>query len=50
MYLILAALVEHFDFQFQGAKAEAFECVNDLIAIGTRGKDLLEANVSIREG
>lgn len=49
MYLVLAALVQHFSFQFEGAKAEDFECDSDQFVIGTKGKGLLEAHVSIRE-
>ncbi|KAI1137268.1 cytochrome P450 [Hypoxylon sp. FL0543] len=50
LYLALAALVQRFDFQFKGAKAEDFECDSDQFVVGTKGKGLLEAHVSIHEG
>ncbi|KAI1773303.1 putative Trichodiene oxygenase [Hypoxylon cercidicola] len=47
LYLTLAALVRQFDFRFEGAKAEDFECDSDQFVVGTKGKGLLEAHVSI---
>ncbi|KAJ8130810.1 hypothetical protein O1611_g2817 [Lasiodiplodia mahajangana] len=49
MYLLLAALVQRFDFEFVSAKAEDFECTSDQFVVGTKGKGLLEADVRIRK-
>ncbi|KAF3763945.1 cytochrome P450 [Cryphonectria parasitica EP155] len=48
MYMIVAALVQQFDFEFKDATAEDFECSSDEFAIGTRGKGRLNAVVSLR--
>ncbi|XDG05685.1 hypothetical protein ABKA04_005300 [Annulohypoxylon sp. FPYF3050] len=50
MYLVLAALVQRFDFQFEDSKAEDFECESDQFTIGTKGKGLLKAHINILEG
>jgi hypothetical protein len=50
MYLVLAALVQRFDFQFMGASAEDFECESDQFIIGTKGKAVLQAFVSTCNG
>ncbi|KAI0543159.1 trichodiene oxygenase [Xylaria digitata] len=47
MYIVLAALVRRFDFQFVEAKAEDFECISDQFVIGTRGNGPLEARVEM---
>jgi hypothetical protein len=49
MYIVLAALVRRFNFQFVEAKAEDFECISDQFVIGTKGNGLLEAHVEIRK-
>lgn len=49
LYLGLAALVQRFDFEFIGAKAEDFECDSDQFVIGTKGKGVLKAHVRRRE-
>ncbi|RYP22145.1 hypothetical protein DL767_009119 [Monosporascus sp. MG133] len=46
MYMIVASLAQHFDFQFNGATAEDFECTSDQFAIGTKGKGMLIATVT----
>lgn len=48
MYIVLAALAQRFDFRFEGAKAEDFECTSDQFAIGTTGKGTLDATVTVR--
>ncbi|RYO91541.1 hypothetical protein DL764_008276 [Monosporascus ibericus] len=48
MYMIVAALAQHFDFQFEGATAEDFECTSDQFAVGTKGKGMLIATVTSR--
>ena len=51
MYMVLAALVQRFDFQFEGAKAEDFECTSDQFIIGTSGKGVIKATVTaVRDG
>lgn len=50
MYLVLAALVQIFNFQFEDSKAEDFECESDQFTIGTKGKGLLKAHISILKG
>lgn len=49
MYLVVAALVQRFSFQFIGVKAEDFECTSDQFVIGTKGKAMLEAHIKIHE-
>jgi hypothetical protein len=43
MHLVLAALVERFNFQFEDISAEDFECNGDQFVIGTRGQSVLKA-------
>ncbi|KAI0899294.1 cytochrome P450 [Annulohypoxylon nitens] len=50
IYLVLAALVQRFNFQFEDSKAEDFECESDQFTIGTNGKGLLKARISILKG
>ncbi|KAI0389058.1 cytochrome P450 [Xylariaceae sp. FL0594] len=45
MYLVLAALVQKFEFVFEGVSAEDFECVGDQFTIRTRGGPGLPAVV-----
>ena len=47
MYLALAELVQRFDFQFEGIRAEDFECISDQFIIGTKAKGNLNAFVSV---
>jgi hypothetical protein len=48
MYILTAALAQHFDFRFKDATAEDFECNGDQFAIGTQGKGVLKATVNDR--
>lgn len=48
MYLLIAGLVDRFDFRYLNARAGDFECDSDQFAIGTRGKGVLNAIVSQR--
>ncbi|KAI1495963.1 cytochrome P450 [Biscogniauxia marginata] len=50
MYLLVAGLVDRFDFRYLNARADDFECDSDQFAIGTKGKSVLEATVSLRSG
>lgn len=50
MYLVLATLVQRFDFVFEGATAADFEMERDNFAIGTRAGCNLMARVSIHTG
>ncbi|KAI0428311.1 cytochrome P450 [Xylaria sp. FL1042] len=50
MYLLVAGLVDRFDFQYPNARAGDFECNSDQFAIGTKGKGVLEATASVRSG
>ncbi|RFU78097.1 cytochrome p450 [Trichoderma arundinaceum] len=50
IYLVLAALVLKFDFDYQGATAADFEVASDEFAIGTRGKGVLNAIVTSVDG
>jgi hypothetical protein len=50
MYLVLPALVERFNFRFEGVSAEDFECNSDQFVIGTRGKGVLKALVTPHNG
>lgn len=45
MYLVLAPLVQRFDFQFEGTSAEGFECESDQFIIGTKTRGVLNAFV-----
>ena len=49
-YLALAELVQRFDFQFEGIRAEDFECISDQFIIGTKAKGHLKAFVSVYDG
>jgi hypothetical protein len=46
MYLNIAALVQHFDFQFEDVKATDFEMVSDQFIIGTKTRSVLKAHVT----
>lgn len=48
MYLVLNALVQLFDFEFQSAIAKDFEWESDQFTIGTKGQSILKANVRSR--
>lgn len=48
LYLALAALIQRFNFEFIGTKAEDFECNSDQFVIGTKGKGVLKAHVRLR--
>ncbi|XDG06281.1 hypothetical protein ABKA04_005896 [Annulohypoxylon sp. FPYF3050] len=50
MYLLVANLVDRYDFRYLNAQAEDFECDSDQFAIGTSGKGVLKATVSLRDG
>jgi len=45
MYLVLAALVQSFDFRFEGVTAKDFECISDQFIIGTKAGCFLDAFV-----
>ncbi|GAW17294.1 hypothetical protein ANO14919_067490 [Xylariales sp. No.14919] len=47
-YLLVAGLVDRFDFRYPDARAEDFEITSDQFAIGTKGKGVLKATVSLR--
>ncbi|KAI0884561.1 cytochrome P450 [Annulohypoxylon maeteangense] len=49
LYVIVATIAYRYNFKFQGATAEDFECISDQFAIGTKGRGNLNATVSIRE-
>jgi hypothetical protein len=48
MYLVLAAFVQRFDFQFPRTSAKDFVCESDQFIIGTRGKSHLDAIVLLK--
>lgn len=48
MYLVLSALVQRFDMDFQGLGADHFEFISDQFIIGTKGKGVLEAVITCR--
>lgn len=50
MYLAIATLVERFDFQFEDAVAEDFECSSDQFAVGTNSLGSLKATVRLSKG
>lgn len=50
MYLLLATFVQRFDFQFEGIDAQDFECESDQFIIGTKGKGILKAFVTVFKG
>ncbi|ETS86904.1 hypothetical protein PFICI_00732 [Pestalotiopsis fici W106-1] len=47
MYLVIAALVQRFNFELPSAKAEDFEMVSDRFIIGTRAGATLNARVTL---
>ena len=48
--MVLATLVQRFDFEIQDASAADFECSSDEFAIGTRSKGVLKVVVSHYNG
>lgn len=46
MYLVLSALVQQFDFNFDKVKPDHFDFVSDQFIIGTNGKGVLEGFVT----
>jgi hypothetical protein len=50
IYLAVAALVQKFDFRFEGSSAEGFELESDQFIVRTRGKGFLNAFVSVYNG
>lgn len=50
MYLVLATLVQKFDFEFRDASAEDFEWGWDDFTIGTKSQGVLNASVTSHEG
>ncbi|KAI1761930.1 cytochrome P450 [Hypoxylon sp. FL1150] len=48
MYILIATLVQRYDFKYQGAVAEDFLCVSDQFAIGTKSQGVLRATVMQR--
>lgn len=46
MYIFVSALDQRFNFQFDGAEAQDFECDSDQLVVGTRGKGVLRARVT----
>ncbi|KAF7891360.1 uncharacterized protein EAF02_001685 [Botrytis sinoallii] len=46
MYMLLAALVQRFDFHFEGVASKDFKCESDQFIIGTSGKGVLNAFVT----
>ncbi len=50
MYLILAALVQKFDFRFDGVDPDHFEVESDQFIIMTKGKGSLKASVAPYKG
>ncbi|KAG9241457.1 trichodiene oxygenase [Calycina marina] len=46
MYLIVASLVQKFDFRFNNATAKDFECESDQFVICTRGRGVLKSFVA----
>ncbi|KAI1827638.1 cytochrome P450 [Xylaria intraflava] len=47
MNLLVAGLVTRFDFRFPTARADDFECISDQFVVGTKGKGVLDATVSV---
>jgi len=47
MYILVSTLAQKFDFRYEEAKAEDFECVSDQFAIGTEGRGVLKATTTI---
>ncbi|KAI1113889.1 cytochrome P450 [Nemania sp. NC0429] len=50
MNLLMAGLIDRFDFDFQNAKPDDFEPDSDQFTIGTKGKGVLNATVSVSGG
>ncbi|KAM7217009.1 cytochrome P450 [Rhypophila decipiens] len=46
LYLLLTALIQRFDFEFAGAKAEDFLCTSDQFVIGTDGGSELKSKAT----
>lgn len=46
MYIVIATIIQRFDFKFQGVTARDLECDSDQYAIGTRGKCIMFAAAS----
>lgn len=46
MYLVLAALVQRFNFEFKNINEKDFECDSDQFIIGTPSKGVLNALVT----
>ncbi|KAI0146123.1 trichodiene oxygenase [Xylariaceae sp. FL1272] len=49
MYLLVAALVDRFNFEMKNVSAEDLVCDSDQFAVGTKSRGVLNANVSIRK-
>ncbi|KAI0850418.1 hypothetical protein F5Y00DRAFT_233277 [Daldinia vernicosa] len=49
LYPVISTLIYRYNFQFQGAIAEDFECISDQFAIGTSGRGILNATVTTHE-
>lgn len=49
MNLLIAGLIDRFNFHFQNAKPDDFEPDSDHFMIGTKGKSFLNATVSVLE-
>lgn len=47
MYLVMAILVQRYDFEFQGVTARDLEVESDQFAIGTRSQGVVHATASI---
>lgn len=45
LYMVIATLVMHFDFEFPFAKAEDFECSSEQFTIGSTGGGMLLTKV-----
>lgn len=46
MYMAMPALIQRFNFQFQGTSSKDFECVSDQFIIGTKENGKLFAFVT----
>lgn len=49
MYMLLAALVQRFDFRFEGLTSKDFQCESDQFIIGTSGKGVLNTFVAAHQ-
>lgn len=47
--MALAALVQQFEFKFEGIDETYFECESDQFIMGTKGKGVLEAHASLHQ-